>query len=71
MAEDIDDAFEDIQQDILDDLKGMQDYPYPVYRVEADYIDGAADTSKYDYQDAWSCQTRRNCSKKITSAGTG
>lgn len=50
MAEDIDDVFEDIQQDILDDLKGMKDYSYPVYRVEADYIDGAADTSKYDYQ---------------------
>ena len=28
----------------------MKDYSYPVYRVEADYIDGAADTSKYDYQ---------------------
>ena len=26
MAEDIDDVFEDIQQDILDDLKGMKDY---------------------------------------------
>ena len=50
MAEDIDDVFEDIQQDILDDLKGMKDYSYPVYRVEADYIDCAADTSKYDYQ---------------------
>ena len=24
MAEDIDDVFEDIQQDILDDLKGMK-----------------------------------------------
>lgn len=28
----------------------MDDYPYPVYSVEADYIDNAAYTSKYDYQ---------------------
>lgn len=50
VAEDIEDAFKDIQEDVFADLKGMDDYPYPVYSVEADYIDNAAYTSKYDYQ---------------------
>ena len=66
MAEDIDDVFEDIQQDILDDLKGMKDYSYPVYRVEADYIDSAADTSKYDYQMLGVVKPERTAPKKHT-----
>ena len=70
MAEDIDDVFEDIQQDILDDLKGMKAYSYPVYRVEADYIDGAADTSKYDYQ-MLELSNPKEPLRKITPAGTG
>jgi len=86
MAEDIDDVFEDIQQDILDDLKGMKDYSYPVYRVEADYIDGAADTDIHVYSidevfiDAIQANMIIRCLelsnpkeplRKITPAGTG
>ena len=48
----------------------MKDYSYPVYRVEADYIDGAADTSKYDYQ-MLELSNPKEPLRKITPAGTG